>query len=161
MDEVIQKTRNFVAKYQERVFKVLSIKQMKRMILAMMAIISCLSISAADSYTVTITYDGSSATVSIPSAISSYVSCSSGSSSHVRLIQKSTATSNPGEIIYQLSGSSSDGEFYMEGEFKATLLLKYCDLLTKGCYEFVFCLDLVAQRCDCFILGGKCSIHKA
>ena len=123
MDEVIQKTRNFVAKYQERVFKVLSIKQMKRLILAMMAIISCLSISAADSYTVTITYDGSSATVSIPSAISSYVSCSSGSSSHVRLIQKSTATSNPGEIIYQLSGSSSDGEFYMEGEFKATLLL--------------------------------------
>lgn len=96
---------------------------MKRLILAMMAIISSLSISAADSYTVTITYDGSSATVSIPSAISSYVSCSSGTSSHVRLIQSSTSTANPGEITYQLSGSSSDGEFYLEGEYKATVQL--------------------------------------
>ena len=75
----------------------------------------------AESYTVTITYDGTSATVSIPSAITNYVSCPSGSSSHVKLIQTSTATSNPGEIIYQLSGSSDDGEFYMEGEYKATI----------------------------------------
>ena len=41
--------------------------------------------------------------------------------------------------ICRLCGSHLEGVV-----FKATLLLKYCDLLTKGCYEFVFCLDSVA-----------------
>ena len=44
--------------------------------------------------------------------------------SHVKLVQTSTSANNPGEIIYALSGSSDDGEFYFTGDFKATLQLK-------------------------------------
>lgn len=95
---------------------------MKKLLTGIVALMVTLY-TYAESYTVTITYDGTSATVSIPSAITNYVSCPSGSSSHVKLIQTSTTTSNPGEIIYQLSGTSDDGEFYMEGEYKATIQL--------------------------------------
>lgn len=95
---------------------------MKKLLTGIVALMVTLC-TYAESYTVTITYDGTSATVSIPSAITNYVSCPSGSSSHVKLIQTSTTTSNPGEIIYQLSGSSDNGEFYMEGEYKATIQL--------------------------------------
>lgn len=95
----------------------------KILLLGVATLMATLSAQAIEDNVVAVTYNGTSATVEIASNISNYVSCSSGSSSHVRLIQKSTTTSNPGEIIYQLSGSSSDGEFYMEGEFKATLLL--------------------------------------
>lgn len=80
--------------------------------------------SLAADYTVTITYDGTAATVSIPEDISSYVSCSSGSSSHVKLVQASTVGDNTtGEIVYSLSGSSTDGEFYLEGSYKTTVQL--------------------------------------
>ena len=64
-----------------------------------------------------------SATITIPSQVSGYVTCNSGSSSHVNLTQTSTADSNPGEIIYNLSGTSEDGEFYLTGDYKATLQL--------------------------------------
>ena len=56
--------------------------------------------------------------------MSGYVTCKSGTSSHVKLVQTSTSANNPGEIIYALSGSSDDGEFYFTGDFKATLQLK-------------------------------------
>ena len=95
---------------------------MKKSLLALVAIIASLG-AQAETYTVTVTFDGSAATVDIPSGAASYVSCKSGSSAHVRLLQSSTTESNPGEIIYQLQGSSTDGEFYMEGDYKATILL--------------------------------------
>lgn len=80
--------------------------------------------SLAADYTVTVTYDGTTATVSIPDDISSYVSCSSGSSSHVKLLQASTVGDDTtGEIVYSLSGSSTDGEFYLEGSYKTTVQL--------------------------------------
>ena len=96
---------------------------MKKLLMSIVALLATVSIYAEDTYVVTVNYNGTSASVSIPSAITSYVSCPSGSSSHVKLVQTSTATKNPGEIIYQLSGTSDDGEFYMEGEFKATIQL--------------------------------------
>ena len=101
---------------------------MKRLFMAFVALILCLCASAADTYKVTVAYDGNKATVSIPSEVASYVSCQSGTSAHVKLIQSSTTTANPGEIIYELSGQTSDGEFYMEGEYKATLILNGLDL---------------------------------
>ncbi|MBR2776882.1 MAG: carbohydrate-binding domain-containing protein [Prevotella sp.] len=73
--------------------------------------------------TVTITYDGTTATVNIPDEAGSYVSCPSGTSSHVKIVQTSTADSNPGEIIYKLSGTSDNGEFYLTGEYKTTIQL--------------------------------------
>lgn len=119
MNEVIQKTRNFVAKYQ--FFKESMTK--KTLLLGVATLLATLSAQAVEDNVVAITYNGSTATIEIASNIASYVNCTSGTSSHVKLIQSSTTTKNPGEIIYQLSGSSSDGEFYMEGEFKATVQL--------------------------------------
>lgn len=96
---------------------------MRKLILTMAAVLSCMAALAETNPTVTITYNGTTATVTIPSEASSYVSCSSGTSSHVKIVQTSTAAKNPGEIIYKLSGSSDNGEFYLTGEYKTTIQL--------------------------------------
>ena len=96
---------------------------MKKLYFTLVAILVSMAVSAADSYTVSVVYNGTTATVSIPSEISSYVTCTSGTSSHVKLEQLSTSADNPGEIIYSLSGSSDNGEFYFIGEYKATFQL--------------------------------------
>ena len=94
-----------------------------RLLLGVATLLATLSASAVDDNTVVITYNGTSASVEIAGNISSYVSCSTGTSSHVKIAQTSTTAANPGEIVYQLTGSSTDGEFYMEGEYKASLIL--------------------------------------
>ena len=110
------------------------------------AILFCTAASADNStktYTVTVAYDGTKAVVSIPEAITDYVSCPSGESSHVKLLQTSTTEKNPGEIIYSLSGQSDNGEFYLTGEYKATLQLNgltlanpgVADSTSKGCFH--------------------------
>ena len=97
---------------------------MKRLQTLTIALLTCLALSAADDdIEVTVAYQGTTATVSIPESAAGFVTCTSGTSSHVRLVQSSTNDSNPGEITYVLSGNSDDGEFYMEGEFKATVRL--------------------------------------
>ena len=80
--------------------------------------------------TVEIVYSGNSAQVTIADNISSYVTVGSGTSSHVVLTQAenfagvdANADNEDGEIIYILSGTSTDGEFYMEGAFKCTVEL--------------------------------------
>ena len=80
--------------------------------------------------TVEVVYNGSTATVNVASNISQYVTVSSGTSSHVVIKQAenfagvdATADNEDGEIIYTLSGKSDDGEFYLEGSFKASLEL--------------------------------------
>lgn len=80
---------------------------------------------AIDKNTVEIVYSGTTATVTIASNISSYVSVSSGTSSHVVITQSEsfagvdkTTDNEDGEIYYVLSGSSSDGEFKLTGSFK-------------------------------------------
>lgn len=97
---------------------------MRKLSLALVALLLCIVAKAATSPTVTIVYDGTTATITIPSEVSNYVSCTSGTSSHVKLVQTSTSANNPGEIIYALSGSSDNGEFYFTGDYKATLQLK-------------------------------------
>lgn len=98
---------------------------MKKILIALGAILTSMTATAASSIvaTVTVTYDGTSATVDIPSSVSSYVKCSSGTSSHVKIVQSSTTTNTPGEIMYVLSGTSADGEFHMTGEYKTTIQL--------------------------------------
>ena len=98
---------------------------MNKIFSTLAAVLLSMAASAAETktYTVTVVYDGTKATVTIPSEIANYVSCPSGESSHVQLIQSSTTTANPGEIIYSLKGESNDGEFYFVGEYKATLKL--------------------------------------
>lgn len=85
---------------------------------------------AVDDNTVEVVYNGTTATVTIADNISSYVTVSSGTSSHVKLVQSAsfaginkTADNEDGEIIYSLSGTSSDGEFYMEGAYKCIVEL--------------------------------------
>ena len=85
---------------------------------------------AVDNNTVEIVYNGSTAKVTIADNISSYVTVSSGNSSHVKIVQSAsfsgvdkTSDNEDGEIIYALSGQSDDGEFYMEGGYKCTVEL--------------------------------------
>lgn len=98
---------------------------MKKYLSTLAALLMCAVASAdkEDPVTVTVAYEGSTATVTIPDAVSEYVICESGTSSHVKLIQTSTTEKNPNEIIYALSGESDNGEFYLTGEYKATLQL--------------------------------------
>lgn len=96
---------------------------MKKFALTLVVMLLCMAAKAATSYTVKIVYDGNSATVTIPGEVASYVTCMTGTSSHVKLEQLSTSDNNPGEIIYNLSGTSDNGEFYLIGDYKATLQL--------------------------------------
>lgn len=98
---------------------------MKKKLLFLAATLWAVSLQAADNNpTVTVVFNGTTATVTIPADLTNYVSCSSGTSSHVKLLQASTVTDKtPGEITYLLSGTSDDGEFYMEGSFKSTVRL--------------------------------------
>lgn len=99
---------------------------MNKFILTLATVLLSMAASADNStktYTVTVAYDGTKAVVTIPDAIAGYVSNLNGESSHVKLLQSSTATQNPGEIIYALSGQSENGEFYFTGEYKMTMLL--------------------------------------
>ncbi len=95
---------------------------MNKILMSLAAVLLSMAASAAD-IIVKVEYNGNSAVVTIPAAASGYVSNLNGESSHVKLLQSSTTTKNPGEIIYQLSGESDNGEFYLTGEYKATLQL--------------------------------------
>ena len=97
----------------------------------MAAILACsLPALAIDNTTVEIVFNGATATVTVASNISSYVIVESGTSSHVKLTQSSsftpsatfaTTANTTGEIIYILSGSTTDGEFYLTAPAKATV----------------------------------------
>ena len=104
---------------------------MKRFLLPILAVIASVnSAQAIDDNTVEVIFNGSSATVTVAKNISSYITNNS-SGSHVKLVQSEsfaginkTVDNKDGEIIYVLSGTSSDGEFYLEGSFKCIVLLK-------------------------------------
>lgn len=98
--------------------------------LTLLSLVCSSAAMAIDANTVEVFYNGSSAIVSIASNISQYVTVESGTSSHVRIIQSDdfagvdATTDNPdGEIFYSLSGTSSDGEFYLGGSYKCTVEL--------------------------------------
>ena len=78
---------------------------------------------AATTNTVTIVFNGNTATVTPTSDIADYITVSSGNSSHVKIIQSDQVSYATGEIFYILSGSTTDGEFYLEGSYKCTLTL--------------------------------------
>ena len=73
--------------------------------------------------TVEIAFNGSSATVTKASNIASYVT-ETVSGASVSITQAETAGENTsGEIIYILSGSSSEGSFSLTGSYKCTIQL--------------------------------------
>lgn len=74
--------------------------------------------------TVSVSYDGTTASVVIAGNIAQYIT-PTVSGAHVSLVQDSdVGADTSGEITYSLSGTSDDGEFYMEGSYKATLELR-------------------------------------
>ena len=63
------------------------------------------------------------ASVVIASNLQSYVTATINGGA-VSILQKSTVSASTcGEIVYQLSGSSTNGSFYMEGSYKASIEL--------------------------------------
>lgn len=69
--------------------------------------------------TVSVAYNGTSATVTIAGNIAQYVT-PTVSGAHVNIAQSDDLAD---EITYTLSGTSTDGEFYMSGTYKATVAL--------------------------------------
>ena len=72
--------------------------------------------STVNENTVTVGYSGTSATVTVSGDCAPYITATV-SGAHVSIVQGDVTD----EVTYVLSGSSSDGEFYMEGSYKATL----------------------------------------
>ncbi len=74
--------------------------------------------------TVTVVYDGTSASVTIAGNVMQYVTPAI-SGAHVSLVQEETVSETTcGEITYILSGASTDGEFTLTGSYKASLELQ-------------------------------------
>ena len=69
--------------------------------------------------TIVVNYDGASASVMVAGNIAQHVT-PTVSGAHVSIAQGSDLEE---EITYTLSGTSSDGEFYMSGSYKATIEL--------------------------------------
>lgn len=83
---------------------------------------TCMVVTAKN--TVKVNFNGTTATVTIDDNIKDFVTCSSGTSSHVSLVQAETVTdTNPGEITYELSGNSDNGGFELQGSYKCTVKL--------------------------------------
>ena len=75
-----------------------------------------------DDNTVQVVYDGTSARVYVAGNIAQYIT-PTVSGAHVSIEQSSDVDDTVGEITYTLSGSTTDGEFYMTGSYKATVEL--------------------------------------
>lgn len=73
--------------------------------------------------TVIVSYDGTSARVLVAGNVAQYVAATV-SGAHVSIVQSADVNEEVGEISYSLAGTSADGEFYMEGSYKATLDLR-------------------------------------
>lgn len=73
--------------------------------------------------TVSVSYSGSNATMTVAGNVAQYVNPSI-TNAHVSLVQSSDVSDDTcGEITYSLTGTSTDGEFNIEGSYKATLEL--------------------------------------
>ena len=90
---------------------------MKKVLFTLMITLACLLAWADNS--VTVTYNGNTATVTVDDNVAQYLTVTQ-SGAHVSIVQSSSVAE---EITYTLSGTSSDGEFYMSGSYKATIEL--------------------------------------
>lgn len=77
--------------------------------------------AAADN-TVAISYEGSKASVVIAGNIAPYLTVSV-SGAHVSIVQGEGISDATGSVEYTLSGTSTDGEFYLEGSYKTDVVL--------------------------------------
>jgi len=86
--------------------------------------------SEVDDNTISVAYDGSSASVVVAGNIASLVDVTV-SGGHVTIVQDSTLQQ---EVTYTLSGTSTNGSFTMDGEYKANFVLNDLTLTNpSGC----------------------------
>jgi hypothetical protein len=90
---------------------------MKKISILLIALL--LATVAAQAQSVSVVYSGTSATVTADSIASQYLTITQNGA-HVSIAQSSDLAT---EITYNLSGTSTDGEFYMSGSYKATIEL--------------------------------------
>ena len=90
---------------------------MKRLLFSFLLVMASL-LAWADN-TVTVSYNGNTATVTVDDNVAQYLTVTQ-SGAHVSITQSSSVTE---EITYTLTGTSSNGEFYMSGSYKATIEL--------------------------------------
>lgn len=94
---------------------------------------------------VTIVYNGTTATVTIPSEMTG-VKCTSGTSSHVVITSTNTTT----EYLYTLSGTSTNGSFTLNGSYKLSVMLAGLTLTSgKGAAIDIQCgkrMDLLLKE---------------
>ena len=79
--------------------------------------------TAVSDNTVNVSYNGDAALVYVAGNIAQYVTATV-TGAHVSIVQSSSVDDAVGEITYSLSGSSDDGEFYIEGSYKSTIELR-------------------------------------
>jgi len=79
--------------------------------------------SEVDANTVSVSYSGTTATMTVAGNVAQYVTPTI-TNAHVNIVQSSEVGDDTcGEITYSLAGTSTDGEFYMSGSYKASLEL--------------------------------------
>jgi len=83
---------------------------------------------------VAVVYSGTTATVTIAGNVAQYVDADINGA-HVNLTQSSLVDDVVGEITYNLSGASTDGEFYLSGSYKATVELNGLTLANVTPYQ--------------------------
>ena len=76
---------------------------------------------------VTIAYSGTSATVTVAGNVAQYVTPTI-SGAYVSIAQSNTDAVDKDEITYQLSGTTTDGQFALSGSYKCTVSLVDVDL---------------------------------
>ena len=91
----------------------------KAILFILFAFAACGVAQAQSDNSVQVVYNGTSATVTVADNISQYLTVSQ-QGAHVSIAQSDSVAS---EITYTLSGTSTDGEFYMSGSYKATIEL--------------------------------------
>ncbi len=92
---------------------------MKKFLVSIMALACGVAAMAQSDYGVNVVYGGDTATVSVGDSAAQYLTVSQ-QGAHVSILQSSDLAT---EITYNLSGSTTDGEFYMSGSYKATVEL--------------------------------------
>ena len=92
---------------------------MKKFLVSIMALACGVAAMAQSDYGVNVVYNGDTATVSVGDSAAQYLTVSQ-QGTHVSILQSNDLAT---EITYNLSGSSTDGGFYMSGSYKATIEL--------------------------------------
>ena len=92
---------------------------MKKILVSAIVMLVGLGMMAQNDNTVNVVYNGSTATVAVANNVSQYLTVTQ-QGAHVSIVQSDSLAT---EITYNLSGSSTDGEFYMSGSYKATVEL--------------------------------------